>query len=277
MRIDAHNHFWKYNPVKHSWINNEMEVLKRDFMPSHLETLLQEQDIVGCVAVQAQENTAETGALLELAKTHSIIKGVIGWLNFLKSDIQAQLEYYTTFEKLKGFRYVLQDKEDRKLMLNPVFVKNIKILNQYNFTYDILIFPDQLQYAAQLIKKCPKQRFVIDHLAKPYIKDNNILQWKKDIITLAKFENVSCKISGLLTEADWKHWTPQDITPYLDVAVEAFGTKRLMYGSDWPVCLIAASYSEVFGLVNNYFSSSTKEEQDAVFGKNAIDFYNLEI
>ncbi len=277
MRIDAHNHFWTYNPAKHSWINDEMKVLKQDFTPSHLETLLQEQDMVGCVAVQAQENTAETGALLELAKTHSIIKGVIGWLNFLKSDIQAQLEYYTTFEKLKGFRYVLQDKEDRKLMLNSIFVKNLKALQPYNFTYDILIFPDQLQYAAQLIKKCPKQRFVIDHLAKPYIKDNNILQWKKDITTLAKFENASCKISGLVTEADWKHWTPQDITPYLDVAVEAFGTKRLMYGSDWPVCLIAASYSEVFGLVNNYFSSYAKEEQEAIFGKNAINFYNLEM
>jgi L-fuconolactonase len=160
-------------------------------------------------------------------------------------------------------------------MLSPNFKRGISLLNKYNFTYDVLIFPDQLMFAKQLVNEFPEQKFVIDHLAKPYIKDGRIEEWKKDMEAIGSFENVYCKISGMVTEADWKNWKAKDFFPYLDVVVKSFGTNRIMYGSDWPVCLVAASYEQVLNIVREYFSSFSKNEQDLFFGGNAVKFYNI--
>lgn len=274
-KVDAHQHFWNFDPVRDSWITNEMSVIQKDFLPQDLKPLLQQNNIDACIAVQADSSEAETNFLIELANENDFIKGVVGWVDLLSGQVKERLENYKQFTKLKGFRYILQGQQDRAFMLNPAFINGIKALQDFNFTYDILIFPDQLQYTKNLIAMFPHQKFVIDHLAKPYIKNKKIEEWEKDIKAIAEYKNVSCKISGLVTEADWKHWNKNDFTPYMDVVVNAFGTDRILFGSDWPVCLVAASYAEMLDIVKEYFSSFTKEEQQQIFGGNAINFYNL--
>jgi L-fuconolactonase len=273
--IDSHQHFWKFDPVRDSWIDESMAVIQRDFLPDDIKPLLSANGIVGCVAVQADQSEAENKFLLNYADQYDFIRGVVGWVDLQAGNIQEQLDYYNQFKKMKGFRHILQGEKQRDFMLRPAFKRGIAALHAYGFTYDILIFPDQLAFTKKFIEAFSYQPFVIDHIAKPYIKHKKIDDWKTDITAIAKFENVSCKVSGMVTEADWKTWKKEDFRPYLDVVVEAFGMKRLMFGSDWPVCLVAASYSEVVNLVSEYFSTFTKEEQDAVFGGNAARFYNL--
>jgi L-fuconolactonase len=275
MRIDAHQHFWKYDPVRDGWITEEMPVIKRDFFPEDLQPLLEENGFDGSVAVQADQSETETNFLLAFAKKNSFIKGVVGWIDLGNENSNETLSYYRQFNLLKGFRHVLQGEKDRAFMLRPAFMKGIGALKEFNFTYDILIFPDQLQYIPEFVRNFPGQKFVIDHIAKPYIQDKEINDWKKDIMAAAAHENVYCKISGLITEADWKNWKEGDLTPYLDVVVEAFGMDRIMFGSDWPVCLLAGSYNAVVNIVTTYFSSFTENEKQKIFGTNAIEFYNL--
>ena len=274
-RIDAHQHFWKFDPVRDSWITNEMSVIRNDFFPEHLHPILKENNFDGCVAVQADQSETETNFLLDLAKKTDFIKGVVGWVDLRTENIEERLAHYKQFKKLKGFRHILQGEKDWGFMLQPEFIRGIKALQQFNFTYDILIFPDQLQYTKKFVAMFPGQKFVVDHIAKPYIKDKKIEEWKNDMQEIAGYQNVSCKISGLVTEADWKSWEAKDFTPYLDTVVNAFGTDRIMFGSDWPVCLVAASFREMLDIVKDYFSSFTKQEQDKFFGGNAINFYNL--
>lgn len=274
-KIDAHQHFWKYDPVRDSWISEAMSVIQKDFLPSDLKPLLEKNGIEGCVVVQSDQSEQENAFQLLNAEENDFIKGIVGWVDLQDRMVEDRLAYYKDFRKLKGFRHILQGEPVRDLMLKPDFKRGIGLLNKYGYTYDILIFPDQLGFARELISEFPDQKFVLDHIAKPYIKFKKISEWKSDIKQLAKYENISCKISGLVTEADWQNWTKNDIRPYLDVVVEAFGTKRIMYGSDWPVCLVAASYDEVLGIVTDYFSSFSKHERDLFFGYNAIEFYNL--
>ena len=274
-RIDAHQHFWKFDPVRDSWITNEMSVIRNDFFPEHLQPILKDNDFDGSVAVQADQSETETNFLLDLADKNDFIKGVVGWVDLRAENIEERLAHYKQFKKLKGFRHILQGEKDRGFMLQPEFKRGIKALQQFNFTYDILIFPDQLQYTKKFVAMFPEQKFVVDHIAKPYIKKKKIEEWKNDMQEIAGCQNVSCKISGLVTEADWKSWEAKDFTPYLDTVVNAFGTDRIMFGSDWPVCLVAASFREMLDIVKDYFSSFTKQEQDKFFGGNAINFYNL--
>jgi L-fuconolactonase len=274
-RIDSHQHFWKFDPVRDAWINESMAVIQRDFLPPDIQPLLSNNGIDGCVAVQADQSEAENKFLLDLANQHDYIRGVVGWIDLQSGNIQEQLSQYSQYKKLKGFRHILQGEKQRDFMLRPAFKHGIAALHAFGFTYDILIFPDQLKYSKAFINAFPYQPFVIDHISKPYIKDKKIEEWKSDITALAQFSNVSCKISGMVTEADWKNWKNEDFRPYLDVVVEAFGVKRLMFGSDWPVCLVAGSYSEVVTLVSEYFSGFSKDEQGAFFGGNAVKFYNL--
>ena len=274
-RIDAHQHFWKFDPVRDSWITNEMSVIKKDFMPQDIYPLLQQNGFTGTVVVQSDQSEAENNFQLANAGENDFINGVVGWVDLQAENVEEKLRYYSQFPKMKGFRHVLQGEEDRALMLKPEFKNGIGLLRKYNFTYDILIFPDQLKYSAELVKEFPDQLFVIDHIAKPNIKDKKIADWKKDVQSIAGFENVYCKISGMVTEADLKGWRKEDFNPYIDIVVEAFGTNRIMYGSDWPVCLLAASYESVLEIAEEYFSSFTKNEQSNFFGGNAIKFYNL--
>jgi L-fuconolactonase len=273
-RIDSHQHFWQYEPVKHSWIDDNMAVIRKDFLPADLAPLLQENNISGCIAVQADQTEAETDFLLSLLNENNFIKGIVGWVNLRAENIKERLAHYKQFKPIKGFRHILQG-EDPSFMLQPDFIRGIAALKEFGFTYDILIFPQHLFAANELVKQFPEQKFVIDHIAKPYIKAGLIEDWKNDMEKIAQYENIYCKISGMVTEADYKLWKAADFTAYLDVVVEAFGTKRIMYGSDWPVCLVAASYNEMINIVKEYFASFSATEQEDVFGNNVAAFYNL--
>jgi L-fuconolactonase len=274
-RIDAHQHFWKFDPVRDSWITDEMSVIQKDFLPDDLKPLLLQNGFDGCVAVQASQSEEETDFLISLTKQNDFIKAVVGWVDLQAADIIERLEQYKSFPIVKGFRHVLQREAQRDLMLNPNFKRGIAALQQYGFTYDILIFPDQLKFSTEVVSLFPEQNFVIDHIAKPYIKRKEINEWKEDMEAIALHQNVYCKISGMVTEADWKAWKKEDFKPYLDVIVNAFGTNRIMFGSDWPVCLVAASYEEMLGIVSDYFSAFSNAEQEQFFGLNATRFYNL--
>ncbi|SRR5258706_779084 len=275
LRIDSHQHFWKYDPVRDSWINDDMAVIKKDFLPQDIVPVLRQNSLDGSVLVQSDQSEAENEFQLNNALQHDFIKGVVGWIDLQSPGVEDRLSYYSQFKKMKGLRHVLQGEKDRAFMLRPAFLKGISLLQRYNFTYDILVFPDQLKHVLDFVKKFPDQPFVIDHIAKPYIKDKQINEWKKDMEVIAARKNVYCKISGMVNEADWKHWKKEDFTPYLETVTQAFGTDRILFGSDWPVCLVAASYKEVIGIVMDFFSSFSKNEQELFFGGNAIKFYNL--
>ncbi len=274
MIIDSHQHFWKYEPVKHSWIDEAMKTIRRDFLPEELALLYKENDITGSVVVEADQAETETAFLLNLASQHSFIKGVVGYTDLRAENAEERLAYFSQFPLLKGFRHVLQS-QDPSFILQPSFMRGIGLLKQYGFTYDVLVFPKHLEAVKELVRKNPDQPFVLDHIAKPYIKKGEIKAWAKDISELAEFPNLFCKISGMVTEADYTQWKPEDLTPYLDQVVNAFGTQRIMYGSDWPVCLVAARYAQVLSIVKNYFSSFTPDEQAAFFAGNATRFYHL--
>jgi len=275
LKIDSHQHFWKFDPMRDSWIDDSMANIRRDFMPGDLKPILAKFDIDGCVAVQADQSEVETEFLLSLAEENDFIKGVVGWVDFRASNVGDRLAYYSQFKKIKGFRHVLQGESDRALMLSPQFTKGISALKIYDYTYDILIFPDQLGYINQFVKIFGGHRFVIDHIAKPDIKNKNIDRWEKGIKAIAKHENVWCKVSGMVTEADWQNWVLKDFEPYLDTIFEAFGPKRIMFGSDWPVCNVAGGYQQMLSVVKNYTSKLSADEQAQFWGINSIEFYKL--
>ncbi|QKJ32282.1 amidohydrolase family protein [Mucilaginibacter mali] len=275
LKIDAHQHFWVFDPVRDSWINDEMKVIQRDFLPPELDFVLRESGMDGCVAVQADQSEEQNAFLLGLTEGHDFIKGIVGWVDLQADNIEERLEHYSHTKLMKGFRHVLQGEANRALMLEPAFKRGISLLHKYGFTYDILIFPDQLKFATKLAKEFPDQKFVLDHIAKPYIKDGKIDSWSAEIEQLAACPNVYCKVSGMVTEADWHNWTNDTFKRYLDVVFKAFGTKRTMFGSDWPVCLVAGDYTRVKAIVSEYCSQFTADEQDMIFGGNATTFYNL--
>jgi L-fuconolactonase len=276
MQIDAHQHFWKYNEDRDAWITDDMSLIQRNFLPEDLRPLLPRNQIDGTVVVQSDQSKDENIFQLANSLQHDFIKGVVGWVDLQAEDLTDQLSYYQEFKKMKGFRHVLQGEPQRDFMLRSGFMRGIGMLKDFGYTYDILIYPDQLPFAVDFVKAFPDQPFVLDHLAKPYIRDGKLNEWKSDIKQLAGFENVSCKISGMVTEAKWGEWKKLDFKPYLDAVVEFFGTNRLMFGSDWPVCLVAASsYEDVIDIVRDYFSTFSENDRELVFGKNAISFYNL--
>ena len=275
-RIDSHQHFWKYDPSVHGWINNSMHKIKKDFLPEDLAPLLLDNQFLGCVAVQADQVEEETKFLLGLAKEYDFIKGVVGWVNLLDENVSERLNYFSPEKKLKGFRHVVQGEADG-FMLRKDFRHGIAALKEYGYTYDILVFHHQLPDAINLVNHFPDQPFVLDHIAKPDFKTGNIKKWKEDIKELAKAENVLCKVSGMVTEAHWHSWSPDDLKPCLDVVFENFTADRLMFGSDWPVCNVAASYREVVNIVQDYVAQLSQDEQDMVWFKNAQAFYSLEV
>lgn len=274
-RIDAHQHFWQFDAIRDNWINEDMSILKNDFLPAQLQELLTENRMDGSVVVQSDQSEKENEFQLKNAEENDFIRGVIGWIDLQSPNVEDRLSYYKQFKKLKGFRHLLQGETQRNLMLEPSFKNGIGLLNKYGFTFDLLVLPDQLNFVKELVTTFPDQLFVVDHLAKPFIKNKDITGWKKDMTALAAYKNLYCKISGMVTEADLKNWKQEDLIPYMDVAVEIFGTNRIMYGSDWPVCLLAASYRQTKNITDEYFSSFSITEQEAFFGKNATGFYNL--
>ncbi len=275
IKIDCHQHFWKYHPVKDSWITADMSKIQRDFLPQDLKPILQQNDIEGCVAVQADQSEDETLFLLDLAHNNDFIKGVVGWVDLCSPDIKSRLDFFSKYIKLKGFRHIVQAEPEDDFLLREDFCNGIAQLSEYNYTYDILIYPKHLPFVIEFVNKFPNQKFVIDHLAKPNFKSQDFSDWEKGMRELALNPNVYCKVSGLVTEADWKYWSENDFTYCLDLVTEIFETNRLMFGSDWPVSLLAATYKESFSIVENYFSKFSKEGQDQFWGESAIEFYKL--
>src|SRR5579862_826299 len=271
MRIDAHQHFWHYDPGRHTWITDEMRVLKRDYLPEHLQPEMAAAGIDATIAVQVDQSENESGFLLDLAERSPQIAGVVGWVDLCSPEIAARLERFAEREKLCGFRHLAQSEPDDCFLVREDFLRGISKLGAFDFTYDILIYPRQLPAAAELVSRFPNQRFVVDHLAKPPIRTKEIEPWATHIRRIAGCENVFCKLSGMVTEADWLAWRPADFRPYLDVVFECFGTDRLMFGSDWPVCLLAATYQSVKRLIADYAASS----HEKIFGRNAAAFYGL--
>ncbi|GAA3745157.1 amidohydrolase family protein [Flavobacterium ginsengisoli] len=273
-RIDSHQHFWKFDPVRDSWIDETMQNIQRDFLPEDLQPLLNVNHFEGCVAVQASQSEEETHFLLDLASKNDFIKGVVGWIDLRNENIEERLKFFSDQKKLKGFRHVVQGEAD-DFMLGAEFRRGIAALKPFNYTYDILIFERQLPAAISLVQDFPNQMFVIDHIAKPDIKSRSIDSWKKGIEEIAKYDNVWCKISGMVTEADWKNWKPEDLKPYLDVIFENFSVDKLMYGSDWPVLNVASDYSEVVKTLEDYISKFSIEDQNKIWFENANSFYKL--
>lgn len=275
MKIDSHQHFWNYSRAEYEWIDGKMAVLKRNFLPSHLAPLVESIGFNGTVAVQARQSVEETKWLLDLAEKNDFIKGVVGWVPLCSSSVNEDLKRFSNSDKLVGVRHVVQDEPDDRFMLRTDFLNGLKCLGQYDLAYDILIFPKQLETAAEMVSMFPNQRFILDHIAKPPIKTGKMDEWKDGMERLAQFSNVYCKLSGMVTEADWYDWKPSHLIPYLDVVFKAFGTDRLMVGSDWPVCTVVTEYQYVMSVVPDYISSLSIAEQDAVLGGNAIKAYKL--
>jgi len=277
MKIDSHQHFWRYDSARDSWITDAMQVLKRDFLPDQMVLDLDANGIDASIAVQADQSEQETLFLLDLAERSNRIAGVVGWIDLRSPQLDDRLQFFTKFKKLRGFRHIVQAEPDDRFLVRRDFMRGISRLREFDFTYDILIYPKHLPAAIDLVAKFPEQRFVIDHMAKPEIKTGNSASWAANMRSIAGSPNVFCKLSGLVTEADSHHWTAADFAFYLDVVFEAFGPDRLMFGSDWPVCLLAGSYRQVTRLIEDYVGRHAAGESAKVFGANAIRFYGLKI
>jgi L-fucono-1,5-lactonase len=273
--LDAHQHFWTYDAVEYGWIDDSMSVLRRDFVPADSAREMARVGFDACVAVQARQTLEETRWLLALAEAHRSIAGVIGWVDLQAADVLTQIATFSHHQKLVGIRHIAQNEPDDRFLLRSDVLRGIGLLEECGLAFDILIYSRHLPVAAELVGRLPRQRFVLDHLAKPDIRGGEIRAWGRDIRRLASRPNVFAKLSGLVTEADWKQWTPDDIRPYLDVAFEAFGWSRLMIGSDWPVCTLAADYSRTMDVVLEYLAGRPRHEQDAVLGGNAQRFWRL--
>jgi L-fuconolactonase len=275
MTIDAHQHFWHYKAETHSWITDDMQRIRRDFLPADLQPVLALAGIEGCIAVQADQSEEETHFLLQLAAENDFIKGVVGWVDLSSPALESRLEYYAQQAKLCGFRHIVQAEPDPNFLLRDKFKTGISLLERYGFTYDILVYPHQLGAALELVRLFPNQAFIIDHIAKPYIKDGYFDGWANQMKAIAQYENVYCKVSGMVTEADWANWQYEDFVPYLDLVFQAFGIQRVVYGSDWPVCLVAAEYLIMKSIVDQYIAAFSETEKELIMGKNAIQFYNI--
>jgi len=275
MVVDAHQHFWNYRPENHGWITPDMSVIRKNFLPEDLAPIYWEHKVDGCVVVQVDQTEEENKFLIGLASRNPFVRGVVGWVDLRAASIEERLVFYSSIKIVKGFRHIVQAEADKKFMLSDFFCRGISMLKSYNFTYDILVYANQLDQVESFVRRFPDQPFIIDHLAKPQIKQHDIDDWKKRIRNISKHPNAYCKLSGMVTEADWKKWTYEDLEPYMQVVLEAFSARRLVYGSDWPVCLVAADYGRQFGVVKKFISSLTATEQQMILGENAVRFYHL--
>lgn len=276
MNIDTHQHFWNFEPSRDTWITEEMSVIRRDFRPEHLSPILQQNQIDACIAVQADQSKSETLFLLHYAEQNSFIKGVVGWTDLCSDEIHKELNEWKNYPKLLGFRHILQA-EAPEFILKQEFLRGIHALSSYHFTYDILVYPQHLPNIITMVAQFPEQVFILDHIAKPLIKDGILEDWASNIKILATFENVYCKISGIITEADWHSWTFEQIKPYLDIVFEAFGVERLMFGSDWPVCLLAGTYEDTKVLIEQYLKDYSANDREKIFGLNAQRIYSIQL
>lgn len=273
--IDAHHHFWRYDPAEYAWITQSMAVLRRDFLPADLRHATQAAGIDGVISVQARQTVEETRWLLELAGQNEIIRGVVGWVPLVSDRVRDDLERFAGQHKLKAVRHVLQDEPDDKYILRDDFNRGIGLLQDFGLRYDVLVYERHLPQTIEFVDRHPGLTFILDHIAKPRIRDGMLSPWRENLRELARRPNVYCKLSGMATEADLHDWTPSQLRPYADVALEAFGARRLMFGSDWPVCLLAVEYARWAKLAGEFASSLSPAEQQRLFGGTAIEAYGL--
>ena len=275
MKIDSHHHFWKYSAAEYPWIGEPMAALRRDFLPEHLQAEIAAAGIDGVVSVQARQSVRETEWLLSMADVNPFIKAVVGWVPLAKPDVSDTLAAFAANPKFRAVRHVVQEEPDDRFILREDFNRGVAVLRDFGLVYDILIFERQLAPAIEFVDRHPKQVFVLDHIAKPRIGDNVIEPWRTHIRELARRPNVFSKVSGMVTEADWKTWSEEQMRPYFDAVLEAFGPKRLMFGTDWPVCLAACGYSRWVELVRKFAGGLSADEQEWMFGRTAVEAYGL--
>jgi L-fuconolactonase len=274
-KIDSHHHFWKYNPEEYSWIGDAMTAIRRDFLPEHLKQEIDKAGIDGVVSVHARQSLAETEWLLDLASRYEFIRAIVGWVPLIEAGLPAVLERLASHAKLKAVRHVLHDEPDDRYMLRDDFNRGIRALGRFGLAYDVLIFERHLPQTIEFVDLHPNQVFIVDHIAKPRIRDGVLSPWRENVQELAKRENVYCKISGVVTEVDYRRWTEAELQPYLETVLEAFGPNRLMFGSDWPVCLVACDYTRWFGIVSRSIGKLSPDEQEMVLGRTATWAYRL--
>lgn len=276
MRLDSHQHFWTYNESDYDWMTSEMDVLRRNYLPFDLLPELISSGFDGSISVQARRMVEETEFLLQLADQCSSIRGVVGWVDFESEQIDETLDRFASHSRFKGVRELIHDMEDVDYACSDNHIQIIGKLGSLNLTYDLLLKPSNLPSAIELVRRFPEQKFVIDHIAKPVITDDISTHWREGIESLSQFENVFCKLSGMVTEARWEQWCGADFLPYLEIVLDAFGPTRLMIGSDWPVCLLSASYSDTMGIVLEFIDSLSPDEQGSILGGTCAEFYNVE-
>jgi L-fuconolactonase len=277
MRIDTHQHFWIYTERGYAWMTDSMEALRRDYLPTDLAPSLEASGITGTIAVQAQQSLEETEWLLQLTDHNPFLKGVVGWVDLCSPAVDEQIEMFAGHPLFRGVRHVVHDEPDDRFMVRDDFLRGLGRLKRFGLTYDLLLFPRHLPVACEVVRQFPEQPFVLDHIAKPFIKARQVEPWASDLRRLAQFENVFCKLSGMVTEADWLGSKPADFTPFIDIVLECFGTKRLMVGSDWPVCTLAGSYAQVMKLASDFISQLSNAEQADIWANNAATFYKIQI
>ncbi len=274
-RIDSHQHFWRYSAAEFAWIDDSMAPLRRDFLPEHLRPELDAAGIDGCIAVQAPQTLDETRFLLRLAAENPWIRGVVGWVDLQSAAVDQQLREFARDPHFVGVRHIAQAEPDPRFLVSEPFLRGLAALAPYDLVYDVLVFPHQLPAAIELAGRFPGQRLVLDHLAKPDLRGPDLANWARDLRELARHENVTCKLSGLVTEAPWSTWTPDLLRPAFAVALEAFGPKRLLFGSDWPVALCASGYRRWVETVELWLAELPESDRAAIFGGNSVRCYQL--
>lgn len=275
MIIDSHQHFWQVGHFDYPWMISEVEVLYQDYLPSQLEPIIKESGVAKTVLVQASNSLAETYWLLSLAERHQFIAGVVGWADLKDPEMEQELEVLTANPKFKGVRHPVESEPNDDWLVQPSVLKGLRVLDKHRVSYDLLVHTRHLKHVKTVAEACPNLRLVIDHMAKPPIASGEITDWARALKEVAAYPNVSCKLSGLVTEANWTSWTTEDLRPYVERALEFFGPKRIVFGSDWPVCLLAASYDQVLKSFQSLLADLTKEDRNSIFSENAGKFYRL--
>ena len=274
--VDSHQHFWQVGRFDYPWMTPDLNVLCQDYLPPRLDPTLRERGVTSTILVQASNNLAETHWLLSLADRYRFIAGVVGWVDLTSNEVERQLDELAGHSKFKGVRHLVESEPADDWLVQPAVLKGLNTLAAHGLSYDLLVHTRHLRYARHVAESCPNLSLVVDHMAKPAIARGEITEWKREIKELASHQNVSCKLSGLVTEADWGNWGAADLKPYAEVGFEFFGAKRMMFGSDWPVCLLAASYEEVLETAQSLVAGLSREDHERVFSKNAREFYRIE-
>jgi L-fuconolactonase len=275
--MDSHQHFWSYSEREYDWIDERMSAIRRDFAPEDLEPILHRNGFTGSVAVQVRQSLEETNYLLRLADAHDFIRGVVGWVDLGSPGARGDLERLRQHPRFRGVRHVVQAEPDDRFLLREDFLRGVELLRELDLTYDILVYHRHLPVVVDFVARFPDNRLVLDHIGKPAIAKGELEPWATSIRKLGKFENLYCKVSGMVTEADWTGWKRSDFRLYLEIVLESFGPRRLLFGSDWPVATLAASYEDVVAIVADFIDPLASSEKDAVLGGNAADFYRLEV